>query len=247
MEWLRHLYDDRRASRPRATASSCRISRRSGREGYVEMPAPKRPRSCSPTSAPIRSGNALRTPSGKIEIFSETHRVVRLRRLPRPSGLDRAGRMARRAAGRALSAAPDLEPAAHAAAQPARPRRGQPRGQGRRAASRCWIIPQDAAARGIADGDVVRVFNDRGACLAGAVVTDGDAPRRGAAPDRRLVRPDRAGRHRHARPARQSQRADARQGHVETGAGADLADHAGRTWSAGPSRCRISAPSINRP
>ena len=34
------------------------------------------------------------------------------------------------------------------------------------------IHPADAAARGIADGDVVRVFNDRGACLAGAVVTD---------------------------------------------------------------------------
>jgi len=33
------------------------------------------------------------------------------------------------------------------------------------------INPQDAAARGIASGDVVRVFNARGACLAGAVVT----------------------------------------------------------------------------
>ena len=32
--------------------------------------------------------------------------------------------------------------------------------------------PADAAARGLADGDVVRVFNDRGACLAG-VVLDG--------------------------------------------------------------------------
>jgi biotin/methionine sulfoxide reductase len=30
------------------------------------------------------------------------------------------------------------------------------------------IHPDDAAARGIADGDTVRVFNDRGACLAGA-------------------------------------------------------------------------------
>ncbi|WP_169914563.1 molybdopterin-dependent oxidoreductase [Rhodococcoides yunnanense] len=30
-----------------------------------------------------------------------------------------------------------------------------------------------ASARGIADGDVVRVFNDRGACLAGVVVDDG--------------------------------------------------------------------------
>ncbi len=34
-----------------------------------------------------------------------------------------------------------------------------------------WINPRDADARGIADGDVVRLFNDRGACLAGAVVT----------------------------------------------------------------------------
>lgn len=34
------------------------------------------------------------------------------------------------------------------------------------------INPKDAVARGIEDGDVVRVFNSRGACLAGAVVTD---------------------------------------------------------------------------
>jgi biotin/methionine sulfoxide reductase len=34
------------------------------------------------------------------------------------------------------------------------------------------IHPVDAGARGIADGDIVRVFNDRGACLAGAVVSD---------------------------------------------------------------------------
>lgn len=34
------------------------------------------------------------------------------------------------------------------------------------------INPQDAEARGISDGDIVRVFNDRGAILAGAVVTD---------------------------------------------------------------------------
>ena len=38
------------------------------------------------------------------------------------------------------------------------------------------IHPDDAAARGIADGDVVRVYNDRGACLAGAIVTDAVRP-----------------------------------------------------------------------
>lgn len=35
-----------------------------------------------------------------------------------------------------------------------------------------WLSPIDASARGIADGDVVRVFNTRGQVLAGAVVTD---------------------------------------------------------------------------
>jgi biotin/methionine sulfoxide reductase len=34
------------------------------------------------------------------------------------------------------------------------------------------IHPADAAARGIADGDAVRLYNDRGACLAGAVLSD---------------------------------------------------------------------------
>lgn len=35
-----------------------------------------------------------------------------------------------------------------------------------------WISKEDAKARGIKDGDVVRVFNDRGEVLAGAIVSD---------------------------------------------------------------------------
>jgi biotin/methionine sulfoxide reductase len=38
------------------------------------------------------------------------------------------------------------------------------------------ISPPDAAKRGISDGDIVRVFNARGACLAGAVVDPGVMP-----------------------------------------------------------------------
>jgi biotin/methionine sulfoxide reductase len=34
------------------------------------------------------------------------------------------------------------------------------------------INPQDAVARGLRDGDIVRVFNDRGSCLCGVVITD---------------------------------------------------------------------------
>jgi biotin/methionine sulfoxide reductase len=36
--------------------------------------------------------------------------------------------------------------------------------------------PTDANARGLRDGDIVRVFNDRGACLAGVVIDDGVRP-----------------------------------------------------------------------
>ena len=38
------------------------------------------------------------------------------------------------------------------------------------------LHPQDAAARGIQEGDVVRVWNQRGQVLAGAVITDGIRP-----------------------------------------------------------------------
>ena len=47
--------------------------------------------------------------------------------------------------------------------------------------------PDDAAARGLADGDLVRVFNDRGACLAGLRVVRRPAAGRGADVDGRLV------------------------------------------------------------
>jgi biotin/methionine sulfoxide reductase len=39
-----------------------------------------------------------------------------------------------------------------------------------------WINADDAVARGITSGDVVRIYNDRGSCLAGAVVTDAIRP-----------------------------------------------------------------------
>jgi len=38
------------------------------------------------------------------------------------------------------------------------------------------IHPQDAAARGIGEGDIVRLYNDRGACLAGAVLSEALRP-----------------------------------------------------------------------
>jgi biotin/methionine sulfoxide reductase len=34
------------------------------------------------------------------------------------------------------------------------------------------LNPEDAAARGISDGDIVRIFNERGSCLAGARISE---------------------------------------------------------------------------
>ncbi|WP_270729594.1 trimethylamine-N-oxide reductase TorA [Shimia sp. Alg240-R146] len=39
-----------------------------------------------------------------------------------------------------------------------------------------WMSPQDAEARGLVDGDLVRVYNDRGQLLAGVRVSDNYAP-----------------------------------------------------------------------
>ena len=77
------------------------------------------------------------------------------------------------------------------AALPAAPHRDQPRtrlhsqldhGAGSQASKVAGrepirIHPADAAARGITDGDVVLVSNDRGALLAGAVISDDVRPR----------------------------------------------------------------------
>ncbi|MFH1467910.1 MAG: molybdopterin-dependent oxidoreductase [Pseudomonadota bacterium] len=46
----------------------------------------------------------------------------------------------------------------------------------RQADDRLWLHPRDAAARGLADGDRVRVFNDRGALRTRVQVTDGILP-----------------------------------------------------------------------
>ena len=84
--------------------------------------------------------------------------------------------------------------------------------------------PTDAAARGIADGDIVRLFNDRGACLAAARAERGHTPGRGAVSTGAWYDPDDPEEDRPVR-ARQSERADARCRHVEPGAGLHRAAH----------------------
>ena len=107
-------------------------------------------------------GAPLPTPSGKIEIFSATIAGFGEADCPgHPAWLPPAD-----VPSAAAPLLPRRQPAGDAAAQPARFRRPQ-RGARSIAAAR-WraCIPADAAARGIADGDIIRLFNARGACLA---------------------------------------------------------------------------------
>ncbi|MGB1160815.1 MAG: molybdopterin-dependent oxidoreductase [Alphaproteobacteria bacterium] len=111
--------------------------------------------------------NPLPTPSGKLELYSETIAGFGLADCP----------------GQATWFPPRDDPSEHG---PLYLISGQPKTRLHSqlddgAYSRSYKIkdrepvlihPEDAHSRGIADGDVVELFNGRGRCLAGAVVTD---------------------------------------------------------------------------
>ena len=159
--WRETAAGRRRARRPPST--------RSGPRASCELPPSAADHALFADFRADPDAHPLRTPSGRIELYSETVAGLRLRRLPRPPGL--AGARASGSAPRARGRFPLLLVAnqpGDAAAQPARRRRATARPARSRGREPVRLHPDDAAARGIADGDVVRVFNDRGACLAGA-------------------------------------------------------------------------------
>jgi biotin/methionine sulfoxide reductase len=121
-------------------------------------------------------GRPLSTPSGRIELFSETIDAAGLH--------DCAGHPAWFAPDEGLGGERANRFPLHLIAnQPSTRLHGQLDGgrhsQAAKVAGReaLRIHSEDAAARGIADGDVVVVRNDRGSCYAGAVVTDAVRPR----------------------------------------------------------------------
>lgn len=119
------------------------------------------------------AANPLKTPSGKIEIYSE--RIARYGYAdcpPHPTWLapDEWHGNAREGQLQLLSAHPAHR--LHSQLNYAK-LRDRYAVAGREPLT---LHPQDANARGIEDGDLVRVWNERGQVLAGAVVTDGIKP-----------------------------------------------------------------------
>lgn len=116
-------------------------------------------------------GAPLPTPSGKIEIFSETLDSF---------GLDDCGGHPAWRDKQEFIGSPRSEqyPLALNSNQPVTRLHSQydfgrtSRDAKIKGREKITMHPVDAAARNIADGDVVRVFNDRGACLAGVALSD---------------------------------------------------------------------------
>lgn len=174
MEWLRHLYD--LASQQAVNLHVEMPSFEAFWEaGHVAFPAPDDPPILFEDYRHDPDANALNTPSGRIEIFSQTIDAFGYDDCPgHVTWLEPAEWLGSR----------------KTAAYPLHMLSNQPRSRlhsqldcgavsrGAKVAAREAIRmhPDDATARGIADGDVVRVYNDRGACLAGAVVTDAIRP-----------------------------------------------------------------------
>jgi len=115
-------------------------------------------------------GHALPTPSGRIELFSETIAGFGYDDCPpHPTWMEPAEWLGGTLAGRFPLHLISNQPATRLHSQL---EHGEPSQKAKVAGHEAiQLNPEDAAARNITDGDVVRVFNDRGQCLAGARVT----------------------------------------------------------------------------
>jgi biotin/methionine sulfoxide reductase len=174
MEWLRHLYDVARqqAARYNVDMPSFDVF---WETGHLEFPVPNDPPVLFAAFRDDPQAHPLRTPSGRIELFSETIAAFGYDDCPgHPVWLEPAEWLG----------------SARATVYPLHLLSNQPRSRlhsqldcgdvsrGAKVAQRepVWLNPADAAARGIVNGDVVRIHNDRGACLAGAMVTEAIRP-----------------------------------------------------------------------
>ncbi|MFZ3352063.1 MAG: molybdopterin-dependent oxidoreductase [Xanthobacteraceae bacterium] len=174
MGWLRHLYDTWRES-IRSNATSIPDFDRFWTDGYLEIPKGADEYLMFEKFRADPAANKLTTPSGRIELFSE--RIARFgydNCPPHPTWIEPSewagGAVAQTYPLHLISSQPRHKLHSQMDAGPisARGKIG-----GREAVT---MNPADAGRRGIKDGDVVRIHNDRGACLAGVVLSEALSP-----------------------------------------------------------------------
>ena len=167
-EWVRQLWD---RSRQRAADRGVDLPT------YEDLVANEYHRIAAPAEEQVLfdafradpEANPLATPSGRIELFSDTVASFGYADCPGHATWNEPDEWL----GSATATYPlhllgkqprnklhsQLDPGAHAS---------QAKIRGHEAVE---INPDDAVKRGISDGDIVRIANDRGACLGGAVIT----------------------------------------------------------------------------
>lgn len=168
--WLRKLYDD---SIARAAQAGVRLPDFDAfwDAGLIDLALPAQSVVMLEAFRRDPQAHPLRTPSGRIEIFSETIASFGLADCPgHPHWFAPAEWL-----GAPLAAQWPLHLLSD---QPATRLHSQldhsPHSRAAKVGGREPVMmhPTDAATRGIHAGDVVRVFNGRGICLAGAVISD---------------------------------------------------------------------------
>ena len=168
--WIRHFYT---VARQRVAEHGMELPdfETFWKEGIATLPEPEDQRPLLAEFIADPQANPLKTPSGRIEIFSQAIAGFGYDDCPgHPRWLE-----PREWLGAPLASRFPLHLISN---QPATKLHSQydngelARSAKIRGREPLRLHPEDAGARGLADGDIVRVFNERGACLAGVVISD---------------------------------------------------------------------------
>jgi biotin/methionine sulfoxide reductase len=173
MQWVRFIYERAHAANAKAGIDLPDFDA-FWEAGYVEQPPPNHDFVMLSEFRADPKGNPLKTPSGRIELYSERIAAFGYDDCPpHAAWIPPREWLGAEAARRFPLHLVTIQPPArlHAQMDPGPvSRRGKIAGR-----ERVAMNPTDAAARGIVSGDLVRIFNDRGACLAGVQVDPGTA------------------------------------------------------------------------
>ncbi len=169
-QWLRHLYEE---SRPRAQEEGIALPSFDDfwQQGVLEYSAPERPQIFSPIFAPILSAIRSPPPPAKLNSFPPPSPGLAIANvLAIRGGMNRRppGSGRRRRAGRFICSPAQPRARLHSQYDHGSVSRAT-KIQGREP---LWMHPSDAQARDIREGSVVKVYNDRGAILAGVHLSE---------------------------------------------------------------------------